>query len=188
MNEYPRAWVVHDARAIKPGVGLSRESRTDAMQEIIYADDPIWHDDAQHAFDPRTLAWVDNDQISDLRGFLSGGPPKNSERVRVTYPSPQTAVLDVALESAGIVVLADVYYPGWELEIDGQPAPIYRVNRLMRGAAVLSGNHRLVYRYAPASFRIGRTVSLGGLVALFVFGIIGLRRPDYPLLSEAGAG
>jgi hypothetical protein len=183
LNEYPRAWVVHSARAIKPAVGLSRESRADAMQEIVYADDPIWHDETQHVFDPHKLVWVDNDQLIQLGSSLSDGPPKSSEHVDVTYPSPQTAVLDATLDSPGIVVLADVFYPGWELSIDGQPAPIYRVNRMMRGAAVPSGKHRLVYRYDPSSFRIGRAVSVGGLVALLAFGVISLRRPDDPVLA-----
>jgi hypothetical protein len=185
LNEYPRAWVVHRARSIKPAIGLVRESRAEAMQEIVYADDPIWHDDTQHVVDPHALAWVDNDQVTELRNYIVGGPPKSSERVHVTYPSPQTAVLEATLESPGIVVLADVYYPGWELEIDGRPAPIYRVNRLMRGAAVAAGKHRLVYRYAPSSFRIGGAVSIGGLVALLVLGIVGFCRPEFPLLANA---
>ncbi len=71
------------------------------------------------------------------------------------YPSRRQAVLEVGLDSPGVVILADVDYPGWELAIDGTPAPIYRVNGVMRGAAVSSGSHRLVYTYAPQSFRIG---------------------------------
>ena len=73
----------------------------------------------------------------------------------MTYPNPQQAVLEVSLDSPGLVVLADVYYPGWELKIDGKPAPIYRVNGVMRGAAGLRGPHRLVYTYDPQSFRVG---------------------------------
>ena len=60
-----------------------------------------------------------------------------------------------------MVVLADVYYPGWELTIDGQSAEILRVNRMMRGAAVAAGSHLLVYTYRPRSFRLGLT-DLGG--------------------------
>ncbi len=186
LNEYPRAWVVHRARSIKPAVGLSRESRADSMQEIVFANDPIWHDETQHVFEPRQLVWIDNDQLSELGSSLSEGLAKSSERVDVTYPSPQTAVLEATLESPGIVVLADVFYPGWELSIDGRPAPIIRVNRMMRGAAVPSGKHRLVYRYDPSSFRIGRAVSIAGLVALLVFGLISFRRPDDPVLARHG--
>ena len=79
------------------------------------------------------MAWVDNDKKTELGPYLSGRPPGPTETVKVTYPSPQRAELEASLESPGLVILADVYYPGWELTIDGKPAPIYPVNRLMRG-------------------------------------------------------
>ncbi|MGO9846361.1 MAG: YfhO family protein [Methylocella sp.] len=65
-----------------------------------------------------------------------------------------------------MVILADTYYPGWRLTIDGKPAPILRANRMMRGAAVRAGVHRLVYTYEPSSFRIGLIVSLAGAIVL----------------------
>ena len=84
----------------------------------------------------------------------------------MSYPSPQRVELDVNLKSPGMVVLADIDYPGWELTIDGVPAPIYPVNRAMRGAAVREGPHHLVYTYSPRSFRIGLVVSAVGLAAM----------------------
>jgi hypothetical protein len=180
LQELPRAWVVHEARTIRPSTELSRENREDAMQEIIYADDPLWHDPDRHAFDPKRVAWVDNDMMAELRPFLSGRPPRPSETVKVEYPSPQIAVLEVSLESAGLVVLADVYYPGWELTINGKPAPIHRVNRLMRGAAVSAGHYRLVYTFAPRSFLVGRVVSILGLAVLVMLGLVCLLNPVNP--------
>ena len=162
-SDLPRAWVVHDARTTVPVTGLSRESRNKAMQEILYAADGIWHDTTQVAYDPRRIAWVGNDDAPALRGYLSGQSPRPSEAVKVTYPNPQQAVLEVTLESPGIVILADVYYPGWELTIDGKPAPnLDRVNGSMRGAAVPAQFHRLVFTYVPQSFRIGAVVSVAG--------------------------
>ena len=95
----------------------------------------------------------------------------------MSYPTPHEAILEADLDSPGLVVLSDVYYPGWELEIDGKRAPIYRVNGLMRGSAVPSGRHRLVYRYDPASVRIGRLVSIAGIAALLILGLLCVRWP-----------
>ena len=61
---------------------------------------------------------------------LSGQPPRKSESVKVRYPNPQRAILDVTLESTGLVILSDVDYPGWQLTIDDEPAPIYSRERL----------------------------------------------------------
>ena len=47
----------------------------------------------------------------------------------------------------------------------------------MRGAAVSEGKHTLVYEYDPASFRIGRIVSLASLGLLLILGLAFWRRP-----------
>ena len=142
------------------------------MQEMLYADDPIWHDPSQTAFDPRRLVWIAERRSTPAPRLPGRGSASGSETVKVDYPSPQRAELDVKLETPGIVVLADIDYPGWKLTIDGQPAPIHPVNRMMRGAAVSAGPHRLVYTFEPRSFHIGRAISVGALavLALLVLG------------------
>lgn len=175
---HPRAWVVHQFRAIEPTRGLDAgKERQRAMQEIIYQDDPFWSDPTLQAFDPLRVVWIEADQRSELAAYFPGGSPLSSESVKVTYPSPQRVELDVDMKSAGMVVLADIHYPGWELTIDGVPAKIYQANRAMRGAAVQKGPHHLVYTYAPRSYRIGRIVTAAGLVAMMAFSVLCVMRP-----------
>ncbi len=149
-QEFPRAWIVHRVRAVERPVGLSRASRSAAIEEMLYANDRFWLDHTKVSFDPHQLAWVASDDIPEVSPKLSDRPPTNSENVAVTYPSPQQAVLEADLESPGLVVLADVFYPGWQLTIDDKPAKIYQVNQLMRGALVPAGHHRLVYTFCAA--------------------------------------
>jgi hypothetical protein len=54
---------------------------------------------------------------------------------------------------------------------------------MMRGAAVGAGRHTLVYTFDPASFRIGRLISLAGLVALGLLALAFTRRPTSPALA-----
>jgi hypothetical protein len=183
LAEYPRAWVVHRARATVPPSGLSRGLESAAMHEILYAGDPMWYDARRPVYDPRSLAWVDTETFARIERYLSGKPAYHAETVKVAYPDPQRAVLEVSLDSPGLVILADLYYPGWELAVDGAPAPVYRVNGAMRGAAVPAGSHRLVYSYNPLSFRIGRGVSIAGLVVLFFAAVGCTARPADPVLS-----
>jgi hypothetical protein len=183
LQELPRAWAVHRARRLDPPAVLSLDGGGGAAQELLYADDPLWHDATKRAFDPRTVAWVDGKKMTELAPYLSGRPPGLTETVKVTYPRPDRAELEASLESSGLVILADVHYPGWELTIDGKPAPIYVVNRVMRGAAVAAGNHRLVYTYSPRSFLIGRVVSLIGLGVFALLAIACARRPVDPVVG-----
>jgi Bacterial membrane protein YfhO len=169
--EYPRAWIVHEARATIRDNETSMDSWSKARQEILYAGDPMWHDPTLGVYDPRTIAWVGKDDFDEMRRHLSNRKTSPSETAKVIYPNPQKAVLEVRLDSPGLVILADIYYPGWVLAIDGKPAPIYRVNGAMRGAVVPSGVHQLVYTYAPEVFRVGRLVSIVGLFALLILGL-----------------
>ena len=174
---YPRAWVVHDSRTLPDLEGLTRLEQGGPMQEILYSDDRIWHDSNLNAFDARRLVWIEKDKRLELSAYLNGKPPRPTETVKVSYPNPQRVELEVNLESAGIVVLADIHYPGWKLSIDGQSAPIYKVNRVMRGAAVPDGFHRLVYSYEPRSFQIGGKLTLAGFAAAVVLAVYCAFRP-----------
>ena len=120
----------------------------DAMQEILYADDPLLARPRRRSPSTR-IEWPGWNKTIMPKSDRTcrAGRRAPSETVKVTYPTPQRAVLEVELKSPGLVVLSDVYYPGWMLTIDDKPATIYRVNRMMRGASVPSGAHRLVYTY-----------------------------------------
>ncbi|AMV39185.1 YfhO family protein [Planctomyces sp. SH-PL62] len=182
LNQFPRAWVVHRAKGLTTLRGMSPEARSGPMMEIMYDDnDPIWRDPTMISYDPRQIAWVENDDAAALAPFTRGGVSRPSEVVKVGYPRSDRVELDVTLDAPGIVVLADVYYPGWKLTIDGQPSPVYRVNRMMRGAAVESGTHHLVYSYEPRSFRLGLLVSMAGLGVALGLAAFASRRPRTPL-------
>jgi hypothetical protein len=170
-DAFPRAWIVHEARFKSPVVGLTRGTRKETMEEILFSNDPFWNDPTRVLYDPKRLAWVETDDPTRLSAFLSNTVPQAGESARmiVAESNPQRVVIEANLARPGLVILADIFYPGWTLTIDGKPSTIYRVNRAMRGAAVLEGKHRLVYTYEPRSFRLGGLVSLLGIAGLAGF-------------------
>jgi hypothetical protein len=164
-DAYPRAWIVHYARIHPPATAL--DERASLMGILAFMNDPIWTDDDRPVFALRQAALIETDDKAALRGFSSRTPVGPSESVSVVKHEPQRVELRAAMERPGLVILADTYYPGWRLSIDGRPAPIFRANRMMRGAAVPAGEHTLIYTYEPKSFRIGAIVSaLGGILLL----------------------
>jgi uncharacterized membrane protein YfhO len=75
-----------------------------------------------------------------------------------------------------LLVLGDNYFPGWKAEVDGRPVAVERVDYLFRGVRVGAGEHTVVFRYEPLSWRVGWLVSLVSLVGLVVALSVGLRR------------
>jgi len=174
---YPRAWVVHDYRTIKGVSGMNRDNREGPMYEMVYQNDMFWTDSERTVFDPREVAWIDEDELVGLQEFRAQKPFGAKDSVRVHYTSPERVELDCNLASAGMVVLSDVYYPGWKLTVDGEPAPVYRANRLMRGAAVPAGTHKLVYTFEPMSFRIGLILSVVSIISAASLAVFFTARP-----------
>lgn len=73
---------------------------------------------------------------------------------------------EVQLDAAGVLVVADTWYPGWEATVDGQPAPVLRVDHDFRGLRLEPGDHRVELRYRPF-WRWTLWLTLGlGLLAL----------------------
>jgi hypothetical protein len=117
---------------------------------------------ARSAGDPSPAAKNPAESVSDqvqLMPRLTEDREGSQEWVAVETIAPDHVAISVNLQDPGVVILADVYYPGWTLSIDGRESEILRVNRMMRGAAVGRGSHRLEYRYSPRSFQFGMMIS-----------------------------
>ena len=123
--------------------------------------------------------------LVDLRRtvLLEAAPPPH-ERPEST-PSPQgpgsavmrkyeNSVVEIETQSDGprMLVLTDVYYPGWAAFLDGRPATIYLANHAFRAVWVPGGKHIIRFEYRPLSFKIGAAISvftLLGLLGLVLF-------------------
>jgi len=98
------------------------------------------------------------------------GLPEKSEA-----QSPLPAVLEHSLmrvmiaaqtDTPGLLVLADMYYPGWKAFVDGTESPIYRANFVMRAVYLPLGRHTVEFRYDPVSFKVGAAISAGALLSM----------------------
>jgi hypothetical protein len=51
-----------------------------------------------------------------------------------------------------LAVVAERYHPGWNLRIDGKPAPVVAANGDLLGAFLDSGNHEVEFHFLPSHF------------------------------------
>jgi hypothetical protein len=164
----PRCWIVHSAVPIRPTARGSPQ-RAEMIRTLIGSSGSRDRDpNAFGSIDLKQTALVETDEPTLLSGLIGHPSTEPSESITITKAEPQSVEIDAKLTRPGLVILGDLYYPGWKLKIDGHPAPILRTNRMMRGAIVAAGKHQLVYDYQPDSFWIGSLVSLAGLAVVGV--------------------
>ncbi|MBW2287107.1 MAG: YfhO family protein [Deltaproteobacteria bacterium] len=87
---------------------------------------------------------------------------------RIVNETPERVIIAVKAEGAGVLVLTDSHYPGWEARVDGVPTEILLANGVHRAVAVTNGQHEVVFEYRPSSLLVGASVSAGSLLLLLV--------------------
>lgn len=88
----------------------------------------------------------------------------------------ERAAFDLTLAAPGVLVLADTWFPGWQVQVDGQPAALLRADYLFRGVALNAGQHRVVLTYRPASLRRGAWLSGAAALLWLVVLVLGRRQ------------
>jgi len=92
-------------------------------------------------------------------------PAVGPEEVEIVTYGPNEIVVEVEASAPGVLVLSEVFYPGWRvMEEGGGQGTVQRVNYAFRAAAVEPGTARLRFVYAPPSYRLGAVIS--GVTAL----------------------
>src|SRR5262249_6833038 len=102
-------------------------------------------------------------------GKGSGAPPvreADGARAKITRYEPNRIELTTGNPKDGFLVLSEIYYPGWEARIDGNPIKIYRTDYTLRGIFVPAGERRVEFIYRPQSLRRGALGAALGLTLL----------------------
>lgn len=80
--------------------------------------------------------------------------------------------IDARMQTPGLLVLADAYFPGWKAYRDGVEVPVLRANHALRAIELPAGEWRVDFRYEPASFAIGVWIGAIALVLLGVWAVL----------------
>ncbi len=187
---YPRAWIVHQWSLRQPIRGMDRLDRQNIMEEILYQGDEFWFDPGREPAkrDPRRTAWVEVElkDAARIQSFQAPQADSSGDRCEIVRYEPDRVELDVETADRGLLILADVLFPGWTAAVDGRPESIIRTNRMMRGVPLPPGKHRVVFDYDPMTFRIGGVISLATAAILGFVGVAWmLRRRSIAQASDA---
>jgi uncharacterized membrane protein YfhO len=95
---------------------------------------------------------------------------------------PERIAVRTRADAAGILVLAEAWYPGWRARVGGAPAAVFPVNGWMRGVVVPAGEHEVVLSYGERALAAGLGVSLASAALL---ALLALRAPGSPARGAA---
>lgn len=107
-------------------------------------------------FNPRITAIVEDKRISldkNVQKF------ENNSLVEIKKYSYNKIIIKTDSLAQGLLVLTDIFYPGWRVYVDGKLSTIYRVNGLVRGVLLEKGQHDIVFTYFPFTVKIGIVVT-----------------------------
>jgi hypothetical protein len=116
------------------------------------------------SFDPHADAVVTDPDAAGVaqQTWPAGG---GEDTARFASYEPSRVEVDAACPEGCLLVLTDLYYPGWRVRVDGSEREILRVNGIFRGVELDAGSHRVAFRFAPRSFRIGSALCAAALLA-----------------------
>ncbi len=117
-------------------------------------------------FDPQHTVVLDEDISGPLPPDAANAADPNAHVGIVAYRA-NTMLLEVKSTRPALLLLSEIYYPGWQASVDGAPQPVYRADWNLRAIPVAAGSHTIVMNFLqPRSFRLGAFITALTLVAV----------------------
>jgi uncharacterized membrane protein YfhO len=170
----PRAWVVHRIKEIENYDGFQNNLK---------------------GFDPVSTALIVRgtfkfgEFIKSDSSISGKSETFEKERVIIKDYKSNRIILEAEVEKAGLLVLSEVWMPGWSAKVNGRSVPVIRTDYLLRGIPVGRGTSRIILRYFPRSFVTGVfstfTVSSIVLVLLITFSVRKILKEIRPYARKA---
>ncbi|MGV3686058.1 MAG: YfhO family protein [Daejeonella sp.] len=111
------------------------------------------------SFDPKKVMIV-SEEFKSLIDEKRIGYDANAF-IRLTSYHPDLMTYEYSSGKDVLAVFSEIYYDkGWNAYVDGEKIPYFRADYLLRAAQLPGGNHKLEFRFEPASYYTGEIISL----------------------------
>ena len=112
---------------------------------------------------------------------VTAAPADSTDTIVLTAYAPNELRYHYKAAADRLAIFSEIYYPnGWKAEVDGAPVDVLRADWTLRAASLPAGEHDLVMRFKPDSYRIGANISRASsitLILLLLLSIAGLFLP-----------
>ena len=149
--------------------GVKFDSRQ-AYPRVRWVGCAIHVEDGQSAMDLIRSSDLDHDSEVVIESEMAAKPPAcnsgSDAEIQIQSDAASLTSVRVSASADGYLVVADVWYPGWQAFVDGDQVELLRANYLFRAAAVPAGVHEVKFVYQPRSFYVGAVISIAAAIML----------------------
>lgn len=134
----------------------------------------------------RLLGEIDTKQELVVDERYASAFPRSTEmdstaQISLLSYKPNHLVYNFKATKEQIAVFSEIYYDkGWEVTIQGEEVPHYRVNYLLRSMVLKPGEYQIEFRFDPKSYSIGNMIALISslllIALLLLYGFMALRK------------
>ena len=140
-----------------------------ADQEMAFLDD----------FNPARSAVADakfKQQLGEAKAVQPG------DTIYETSYAPNHLTYKSHSANGGLAVFSEVYFPwGWQVNVDGKPAEMGRVNYVLRALQLPAGDHEIDFKFDPAEVNKSQTWAKVAVIAIYVLLLLAL---NYALFGD----
>ncbi len=120
-------------------------------------------------------------ELQGSRGRVAWLHPEANQSATITQYRANEVIIEAETPTEDTLILTDLYYPGWKVYVDGQPAEAELVDGMYRGVKLSAGKHEVIWAYQSGWFLIGTIISC---VTLLILLLIAHFRFWYPVLFQ----
>ncbi|MGB8356247.1 MAG: hypothetical protein WCD79_20280 [Chthoniobacteraceae bacterium] len=125
--------------------------------ESVGSDDEALQKLAAPSFNARNVAYVESP---------AGLPEAIKGAAEIVDEIPTRVDVSARMETAGLLVLADLWDVGWHAYLNGKEVEILRANEALRGVVVPQGESKVEFRYESGSMARGWSFFAGAILVL----------------------
>ena len=133
------------------------------VDEVRYVDNANQELDGLKGTDLRRVAVADK-QFKAVLGEAAA--QDSTSAVQLTAYEPNELKYTVKSHQGGVLVFSEVYYPGWEATVDGQPTELGRVDYVLRALRIEPGQHEVTLSFFPKTLDTTETLAYVALAVL----------------------
>ena len=93
--------------------------------------------------------------LANPQSFAVGNIDNSDAFSKLPFATASEFSLKTQAKAPSFLLDSDIYYPGWNVYIDGKQSKIFRADYLFRGVIIPAGNHTIRFAYQPISLTIG---------------------------------